>query len=129
MNKAYGETYSSIRKEIFGENSKFSYDDTLYSLIKNEHNSLEERYGRNIKIDYKLKQKKEISKSDLKYIKDGWNDYGNQQLNISEGYRIKAEITYKGYSYKKGIKKEKEISVLKINGKWAMITDNNNSLI
>jgi len=83
--------------------------------------ALEEEYGKNYKISYKVVEKDKIQKDDLKKLEKAINnsDAVDKTVKISAGYRARIKTTVKG----KG-KSDSETGtwyLYKIDGKWSYL--------
>lgn len=104
--------------EFYGDKMTKLYDfddlaDTLY-------NHLEDEYGKNIKISYKVKDKEKIDKDDLEDIEEEIKDTYDEKVKVSKGYELELEIKVKGKKDKD--KNKSEIEVYKIDGDWYLMS-------
>ena len=81
--------------------------------------SLEEEYGKNIKISYKILDKEKIEKDDLEDVQEKIEKYYDEKVKVSAGYKVTVKSTVKG-------KEDSEtdtdtMSVYKIDGKWYLL--------
>lgn len=59
--------------------------------------SLEEEYGKNVKVRYKITDKDELSEKKLGTIRNNLKDeYGIAKKSVTKAYKIDAEVTFKG---------------------------------
>lgn len=86
--------------------------------------SLEDEYGKNIKITYKILDKEKIDKDDLKEVQedleDQYPDAKKSKVKVTAGYKLSVKMTIKG-------KDDKEsdtvtMKVYKIGGKWCILS-------
>ncbi len=91
--------------------------------MKDLKESLEDTYGKNVKITYKVKDKEKIDKDDLKDLQEELEDeYGKKsKTKISDGYELTVDIKFKGKDDHKTLEDVK-INVYKIGGKWCMLS-------
>jgi len=83
--------------------------------------SLEESYGDNIKISYKILDKKELSSRKLKNLKSILeNTYDIDADSLKKAYEVELKTTIKGKDDKET--NEKTITVGKLDGKWAILS-------
>lgn len=82
--------------------------------------ALEDEFGENFKIKYKVVKKEKIKKDDLKQVEKLCNKMvDSDDIKVSAGYKVKIKLTIKG--------KEKTdndtltVYVYKIDGKWSII--------
>jgi len=101
VNKISGETLGkSIYDKDMMDKDDWEDIDEVYEQIEeqleNYHNNLEDEYGNNVKVSYKIKNKTKIKKKDLKDAEDIYDDYYDMDVKITKGYYISAEVTFKG---------------------------------
>lgn len=107
--KTYPETY--IEEYVDEDDLEESLEDVLEEL--------EDKYGKNIKLKYKILDKEKVDKDDLEEMEEYYEDLTDESVKITRGWELEVDVTVKGK--KKDRTKEMDIVVLKIDGKWATI--------
>lgn len=78
---------------------------------------LEEEYGNNIKISYKITKKKELSDKKLGEYRDELNDnYGIKKKDVKKAYKLTLDVTVKGSEDKET--EEMDLLLIKVGNKW-----------
>ena len=80
---------------------------------------LEDEYGDDIKVSYKIKDKEKIDKDDLEDLEDDIKDTYDEKVKVSKGYELKIEMKIKGDDDKE--KDTTKIKVYKIDGDWCLM--------
>lgn len=84
---------------------------------------MEQEYGDDYKVSYKITDKKKIDKDDLKDIEDEENEMLESldidKIEIKDGYELEVELKVKGSEDED--EDELEISVYKVDGRWCFI--------
>ena len=80
---------------------------------------LEEEYGDDIKISYKIKDKDKIDKDDLEDLEDSIKDKYDEKVRVSKGYELKVKMKIKGDDDKE--EDTTTIKVYKIDGDWCLM--------
>jgi|BioPla2DNA2_1021312.scaffolds.fasta_scaffold00019_76 hypothetical protein len=106
--KAYPEIYTEEYDE-----------DDMEDDLKDVLEELEDKYGKNIKLKYKVNDKEKIDKDDLEDLEDNIENYLDETVKISRGWELEVEFTVKGK--KKERTKEIDVYVVKMDGKWAIV--------
>ncbi|MBQ5810066.1 MAG: zinc ribbon domain-containing protein [Clostridia bacterium] len=89
---------------------------------------LEEEYGDNVKISYKITEKEKLSKKKLEKIADGLKEnYDIAKKSVKAAYEIEVEMTVKGSEDKDD--DDAKFYVAKIDGKWYPVTANGDFLV
>ncbi len=89
---------------------------------------LEEEYGDNVKISYKITGKEKLSKKKLEKIADGIKDnYDIPSKKVTAAYEIEVEMKVKGSEDED--EDENEIIVAKVDGKWYPVSANGSFLV
>lgn len=114
MQKANLKTYLKAYPEFMGMDEYIDQED-MDEMLK----SLEDKYGKNIKISYKILDKEKIDKDDLKSVKEKISKYYDKDVKVSQGYKVTVKSTVKG-------KDDSEtdtdtMKVYKIDGKWYLL--------
>lgn len=87
--------------------------------LKSTVSKAEEEYGANIKMSYKILDKKDISEEDLREMEEEVKESFGKEIRITKGYKLGIEITTKGD--KAEDKEEDVFKVYEIDGKWYML--------
>ena len=90
-------------------------DDSLEYVVE----MLEDEYGDDIKVSYKIKDKEKIDKDDLEDLEDDIKDTYDEKVKVSKGYELKIEMKIKGDDDKE--KDTTKIKVYKIDGNWCLM--------
>lgn len=101
VNKISGETLGkSIYDKDMMDDDDWDDIDEVYEQIEDSleeyHDKLEDEFGKNVKVSYKIKSKSRIKKDDLEDAEDRYDDYYDMNVSITKGYYIGAEVTFKG---------------------------------
>ena len=84
--------------------------------------SLEEEYGKNVKVRYKITEKDELSEKKLGTIRDNLKEeYGIAKKSVTKAYEIEAEVTFKGSDDEDT--KDMTLIVVKIGGSWYICSE------
>lgn len=90
-----------------------NYEDVYENVIE----YLEDDYGKDIKVDYKITDEDELSEKKLKRISDNLKDeYNIPKKSVTKGYKIDLEITIKGDDDEDT--DETTLYAVKIDGDW-----------
>lgn len=119
MEKANAKTYLKALPEVMKED----YEDKIDNdFLEKQLEKLEDEYGKNIKISYKILDKEKIDKDDLEDMQERLEDKydSKKKCKITDGYKLTVKLTIKG-------KDEKEsdsttINVYKVGGKWCVLS-------
>ena len=128
MNKCDGSLYAKTFADAYNDyvDEHYVSDDDDYDSIEEYYEEqlndikdyAEDEYGDNVKYKVKVLKKKELKKSDLKDVEDRYEDYYDESVDVSKGYKVKLKITVKG-------KDDDDtdntwMNVYKIDGKWVL---------
>lgn len=102
----YAEKYDTVEE--------YYEDETLEWVI----DGLEDEYGDNLKISYKVVKKKALKKKELKDAEETIEDRYDEEVDISKGYKLKVKMKIKGSEDKDD--DNTWMYVYKIDGKWCM---------
>ncbi len=108
-----------ILEEEYDDMKKSEIIDELDDYVGDYLDNLEDRYGDDIKISYKIKSKEKIDKDDLEDLEDDLNDEYDGKIKVSKGYEIKARVTIKGDDDEDS--NTNKFKVYKINGDWCVL--------
>lgn len=83
--------------------------------------ALEKEYGHNIRVTYKVEKKKELSEKRVEGITEALaEEYDLDEGKFGTAYELDLEMTIEGSE--DGETDDSEITVIKYDGKWYMIT-------
>ena len=108
--------------EYMEEEGDMSNEDLKEEIEENEvgdniKEQLEETYGKNVRMKYKVTDKDKLSDKKLSNIKDGLKEnYDIAKKSVKKAYKLELEITTKGSEDED--EDEAEIIVVKIGNKW-----------
>lgn len=105
--------------EIFVEEYEYMDEDDLEDDLEYSLDKLVDRYGKNIKLSYKINDKDKIDKDDLEELEDNLEYMLDETVKISRGWELEVEFTVKGKKRKRT--KKVDVNVLKVDGKWAIV--------
>lgn len=108
--------FPSVMKDDLKDNIDEDDMDTLKE-------ALEDTYGKNTKITYKITDKEKIDKDDLKDLQDELQDEYDKKskTKVTAGYELTLDIKFKGKDDHKTFD-DVTVSVYKIGGKWCILT-------
>lgn len=114
--KAMPEYLNDFNEEYMSDKydsvSEYYEDETLEMMT----DLLEDEYGDNIKISYKIMKKKDLKKKDLSDAEERIEDTYDEEVDISKGYKLKVKMKIKGSDDKDD--DNTWMYVYKIDGKW-----------
>ena len=85
--------------------------------------SLEDEYGKNVKVSYKVTDKDELSDKKLKNIQEGLKDnYDIPKKSVTKGYKVDVDMTIKGKDDEDT--NETTLYIVKIKGDWYVCSQN-----
>lgn len=117
FNKEDAKYLVKVYPEIYVE--EYLDEDKLEESLEDVLEELEDKYGKNIKLKYKVTDKEKVDKDDLEDLEEDYEDRLDETIKISKGYELEVDVTVKGK--KKERTKEMDIVVLKMDGEWAII--------
>ncbi|MCD8094753.1 MAG: zinc ribbon domain-containing protein [Ruminococcus sp.] len=79
---------------------------------------LEDEYGDDIKVSYKVTDKEKLDDDDLEDLEDEIKDEYDEKVDVTEGYKLEVEITVKGEDDKETF--DGDIFVYNIDDKWCI---------
>ena len=115
IQKSYPKDYWEYMEDEYdmtAEDRFESYEDYVDDMIE----ELEEEYGRNVRISYKVKNKDKLSDKKLNNLKDYYKGYDMAKKKLTKAYELELEITIKGSDDKEVL--DAEAIVYKYAGKW-----------
>lgn len=81
------------------------------------NDKLEDTFGKDLRITYKITDEDSLSKSQLNNIRDTVNGtYDIANKSVTEGYELELEVTFQGKKDERS--QEATVYVVKIDGKW-----------
>lgn len=111
-----------IESDDFEDNIKDADYDSVKEYFEEQAekftDQLEEEYGKDLKISYKIEDKDELSNKKLKDIKDSLKAQGAKNVKVTKGYELDLEIKIKGDD--DDDEDDLEIIVAKVNGQWCI---------
>ena len=116
MVEANSEKFLNAFPEFLSKYMKQSFTNEDLSEILED---AKEEYGEDLKMTYKVVDKKELSEEELKQMQEDLKENYGQESSVSAGYNLNVEINTKG-SKKEETDKD-EYTVYKIDEKWCMI--------
>lgn len=118
VQKADSKTFSKAFPKVMTEDDDYKIDDDdIEKLLEN----LEDEYGKNIKITYKVLDKEKIDKEDLEDLQEKLEDQyedSKKKCKVTAGYKVTVKMTIKGKDDKDT--DSTTINVYKIGGKWCI---------
>ncbi len=113
-----------LAPEDFWEELEDEYDvkikdieDTLEDVLEAQIEKLEDDYGKNVKVKYKVIEKEKMDEDDLDDIKDTLKDsYGIAKKSVKKGLEVELEVTIKGKEDEDT--QEIDLTLVKIGGNW-----------
>ena len=112
LEKAKADTFVKAFPDFMNMSDSIDDDD-----LEDRLDDLEDTYGENVKISYKVKKKEKVKKDDLSTVQEYIEEYYDEEVKVSAGYELKLAVTYKGK--KKDKTSTDKYYVYKINGKWS----------
>lgn len=94
--------------------------EVLEDSSKENLDSLEDAYGDDVKISYKIKEADKMDKDDLSEYKDDLKDmYDIPKKDVKAAYEVEVEVTIKGDEDKDS--NDMDLVVVKIGSKWCLM--------
>lgn len=123
--KAYQKTNVNAYLKTMPKFASKEYDsddkDDLKETLENKLEDLEDAYGKNVKISYKIIHKEKIDKDDLEdfqdKLRDAYDDAKKSQTKVSSGYKLSVLVTIKGKD-DSNTYTDDSVYVYKIGGTW-----------
>lgn len=110
--KIYSECLPKDQKKAIG--NKRGKD-----IIKKAVEFMEDEYGKNIKISYKVTDKEKLDKDDIDDLEDNFKKRYDKKIKISKAYELEVKLTIKGKDDKDS--DEVDFVVAKVDGKWVIL--------
>ncbi len=96
--------------------------EAIYDFIAD---TLEEDYGKNIKVRYKITDKKDLSEKKLTTLRDNLKDnFDIAKKSVTKAYQVEAEVTLKGSDDEDT--KDIDFIIVKIGSDWYICTESGN---
>ncbi len=92
------------------------YFDDEEEMFDEMFGSLEDEYGKRIKISYKITDKDKMDRDEIEAIEEDIEYSYDEEVNIKEGYTLEVKLTIKGSEDRDTDKTE--IDVIRIGSKW-----------
>lgn len=93
-------------------------DEYFDDMAKKIQDSLEDEFGKKLKISYKVTDKDELSDKKLKDIKSTLKDQGAKNVKVTKGYELDLEVKIKGKE--DDDEDDMTLTVVKVNGDWCI---------
>lgn len=103
----------------YDDDDKDEIYDALDESMEYVVEMLEDEYGDDIKLSYKVKDKEKIKKSDLKDLEEDIEDTYDEDVKVSKGYEVKIKLKIKGDDDED--EDTTTINVYKIDGDWCLM--------
>lgn len=92
------------------------YEETLLDNFETSRENLEDTYGDNAKVSYKILDKTKLTDDEIDDIEDSIKSNYDKKVDVKEGYKCFVKYTKKG-------KEDESVSyttrtVIKVDGKW-----------
>ena len=104
-------TYQKAFPDFYNKFSEVDNDD-----MKEMYDSLKDEYGEDFKVTYKVTKEENVEKDDLNKIQKCIKKVFEEDINITDGKKIKVETVIKGS--KKEDTESSTMYVYKIDGEW-----------
>ncbi len=78
-----------------------------------------EEFGANIKLSYKITDKKDLEEKDLKQVEESIKKNFDKEIKITKGYEVEVEVTTKGDEAEDTEKDA--FKVYEVDGKWYIL--------
>lgn len=108
MMKAFPEYITDQLEDRYGED----LDDQMDDLVE----SLEDEYGKRVKVSYKITDKDKLDKDDIEDLEDRIKYNYDEKVKIKEAYELEVSMKIKGSEDKD--EDETDVTVIKIGSKW-----------
>jgi hypothetical protein len=110
------EAYWDYLEEVYNKDLD-QYQETWEHNMENNLQYLEDEYGEDYKLKYKVKSKSEVSTAKLKKMAKAMKEsYDIKASTVTKGYKLKVDIIISGSEGDDD--STSTIYVLKIDGKW-----------
>lgn len=110
---------SSLEEDYINKSNKYDSIEEYYDdVFGSKQESLKDRYGDDFSISYNITKKTELKDSMLKSYASGYKSTFGKKVDISAGYDLDLEVTWKGAD--KDEDGDKNITVLKVDGDWVL---------
>lgn len=110
--KAYWDWYEDENDESL-KDIKEEYKDNWDDM----KDTLEDEYGKRVRVSYKIKDKDKLSKKKVELIAEALNDqYDIREKSVKKAYELEVEMKIKGSE--DGDEEESNLTVIKIGTKW-----------
>ncbi len=106
-------------EEQFEDMKKSEIIDELDEEAEDALDSMEDKYGDDVKVSYKIKDKEKIDKDDLEDLEETLEDVYDSKIKIRKGYEVEVKLKIKGDDDSDS--ETATVKVYKINGDWCFI--------
>lgn len=103
----------------YEDEKKSEIYDELDDAMEYVTDMLEDQYGDDVKISYKVKDKKKIDKDDLEDLEESIKDTYDEKVRVSKGYELEIKTKIKGDD--DSDTDTSTINVYKIDGDWCLM--------
>ena len=108
MMKAFPEYITDQLDDYYGDDT----DDLMDSLVE----SLEDEFGKRLKVSYKITDKDKLDKDDIEELQDDVQYSYGEKVKIKEAYELEVEMKIKGSEDNR--KDTSDVTVIKVGSKW-----------
>ena len=109
--------YPEAVLDYFEENGNSLVDEWSEGIEQNRE-YMEEAYGKDVKVSYKVTEEEKLDDGDLKDVAEMLEEqYGLDADSVKKGYWMQFDLTVKGSEEEEEVE-DAEILALKIDGKW-----------
>ncbi len=96
--------------------TKKEFKEQMKEEWESEEEDLEDEFGKNIKVSYKVIDEEEMDEDDLDDLKDMLKEMGVSKKSVSKAYEIEVEFTIEGDDDEDTV--EEDFTAVKIDGEW-----------
>ncbi|MFA5658303.1 MAG: zinc ribbon domain-containing protein [Oscillospiraceae bacterium] len=115
IEKQDADKFLSAYPEFLADQMDSYIDD---DAMEEMYDMLEDEYGKNIKISYKVTDKDKLDKGDLEDYEDEIDDNYDEKVKVTAGYELEVEMKIKGKDDED--EDENDFVILKIDGDWCV---------
>lgn len=117
--EAYIETLPEYMIEYYEDSyGKSDYEDYLEDDISETLESLEDEFGKDVKISYDIIESRKMTDDEIDDVEDSIKTWYDQKVDISKGYYGVMEVTVKGDDEK--VQSYSTFKVIKADGDWCV---------
>lgn len=115
---ADGKTFAEAFPDVMADELD-DYAD-LDDILEYLQEDLEDEYGRNVKISFKVVEKEALDKDDIEDIEDEFKSNYSKRVDIDKAYKLDLDVTFKGKEDNETIVFDR-IVVGKIDSNWYIV--------